>query len=148
MKKCTLKVQNDKRSEVGRPNKADRLGKDKGKNPASNTNCTKIHQHFSHIAKPPTHRSQCWSLKQLQKSTTTKFRIYLMLRIKTIPHFLMLFYQIHTFGIKLQITVETCMLSKCKLNSLNSLEYYVVPQSQKKASECESKYQGINIHCF
>lgn len=55
-----------------------------------------------------------------------------MLRIKTIPHFLMLFYQIHTFGIKLQITAETCMLSKCKLNSLNSLEYYVVPQAKKR----------------
>lgn len=53
-----------------------------------------------------------------------------MLRIKMILNFLILFNQILTFGIKLQIMEETHMLSKCKLNSLNSLEYYVVPKAK------------------
>lgn len=55
---------------------------------------------------------------------------------------LTLFNQIHTFGIKLQIIVDMHMLSKCKLNSLNSLEYYTV----YKAKKCFSMIAKISRH--
>lgn len=55
---------------------------------------------------------------------------------------LTLFNQIHTFGIKLQIIVDTHMLSKCKLNSFNSLEDYMV----YKAKKCFSVIAKISRH--
>lgn len=59
-----------------------------------------------------------------------------------ITHLILLFNQILTFGIKLQITAETHKLSMCKLNSLNSPEYCVV----LKAKKCCSMTAKISRH--
>lgn len=100
-----------------------------------------IQRSINNLVTHPTDDSQCCHWNGY-KNLGTKFKVHFSLRIRMIPHLLLLFNPILTFGIKLQIIAETHKLSKCKLNSLNSPEYYVVLKPKK----CLSMTVKISRH--